>query len=201
MDAVQTISLTLGASWAAGINLYAAILALGLMGIYGGIDLPPDLEVLQHPVVLTAAGVMYMLEFFADKIPGVDSIWDSIHTFIRIPAGAIIAAQAVGPVDPVWQLAAGLLGGTLAGASHATKAGSRLWINTSPEPVTNIAASITEDVAVVAGLWAALHHPVLFLCILALFVLFMIWVLPKIWGGLRRLFSGIASGFRRTANP
>lgn len=189
MDITQTIALTMGVAWASGINLYATLLVLGYMGITGNIDLPPDLQVLMDPVVMIAAGLMYCIEFFADKVPGVDTGWDTLHTFIRIPAGAMLAAGAVGDVGTGAQLAAGLVGGTLATGTHATKAGSRVLINTSPEPVSNWFTSIGEDVAVILGLWTALENPVLFLVLLAVFIVLMIWLLPKIWRGLRKLFA------------
>jgi hypothetical protein len=189
MDIAQTIALTLGVAWASGINLYAAIFMLGFMGTTGNIELPPDLQVLSDPMVMLAAGFMYCVEFFADKVPGVDTGWDGIHTFIRIPAGAILAAGAVGEVGTGAQLAAMIAGGTLATGSHLTKAGSRVMINTSPEPFSNWFASVGEDVAVIAGLWAALNHPVLFLVLLGLFILLMIWLLPRIWRGIRKLFG------------
>ena len=182
------IALTMGVAWASGINLYAAVLMLGLMGTTGHIDLPPGLEVLTDPLVIAAAGFMYCVEFFADKVPGVDTGWDSVHTFIRIPAGAVLAAGAVGDVSLPAQLAAALVGGSLAAGAHAMKAGTRVIINTSPEPVTNWTASIVEDVAVVAGLWTALNYPLVFLALLGLFVLLAIWLLPKVWRGVRAVF-------------
>ncbi|MBU2478620.1 MAG: DUF4126 domain-containing protein [Gammaproteobacteria bacterium] len=195
MDPIHTIALTMGVAWASGINLYAAVFMLGYLGMTGNIQLPPDLVILSDPLVLAAAGFMYCAEFFADKTPGVDTGWDAIHTFIRIPAGAILAAGAVGDVSQAAQLAAGLLGGTLAAGSHITKAGSRVMINTSPEPFSNWVASITEDIAVFSGLWAALHYPVVFLILLALFIIMMIWLLPKLWRGLRKVFNFIARLF------
>jgi hypothetical protein len=189
MDITQTIALTMGVAWASGINLYAAIFVLGYLGMTGNIILPTDLQILSDPMVMIAAGFMYCVEFFADKVPGVDTGWDTLHTFIRIPAGAILAAGAVGDVGTGAQLAAGIVGGALATGSHMTKAGTRVLINTSPEPVTNWFASIGEDVAVIAGLWAALYHPVLFLVLLALFILLMIWLLPKIWRGIKQVFA------------
>lgn len=179
----------MGVAWASGINLYAAILMLGWMGSTGNIELPAELQILTNPMVMVAAGFMYVVEFFADKIPGVDTGWDAIQTFIRIPAGAILAAGAVGDVGAGAQLAAGIAGGALATGSHMTKAGSRVLINTSPEPVTNWFASIGEDVAVIAGLWTALYHPAVFLVLLALFILLMIWLLPKIWRGIKKVFA------------
>ncbi len=195
MDIAQTIALTMGVAWASGINLYAAIFMLGFMGTTGNIELPPDLQLLSDPMVMLAAGFMYCVEFFADKVPGVDTGWDGIHTFIRIPAGAILAAGAVGEVGTAAQLAAGIAGGTLATGSHLTKAGSRVMINTSPEPFSNWFASVGEDVAVIAGLWTALNHPVLFLVLLGLFILVMIWLLPKIWRGIRKVFGYLVNLF------
>jgi len=189
MDITQTIALTMGVAWASGINLYAAILMLGYLGSTGNIDLPPELQILTNPVVMLAAGVMYCIEFFADKVPGVDTGWDVIQTFIRIPAGAVLAAGAVGDIGGAAQLAAAIAGGSLAAGSHLTKAGSRVLINTSPEPFTNWFVSVGEDVAVIAGLWTALHHPLLFLLLLAVFIMLMIWLLPRIWRGVRKVLA------------
>lgn len=205
MDPITIIALTLGVGWASGINLYAAILALGVMHNMGAIALPPDLQILASPMVIAGAGFMYLVEFITDKIPGIDSGWDALHTFIRIPAGAILAAQAVGDVDPALSLAAGLVGGSLAATSHFTKAGTRLMINASPEPFSNWAASLAEDVAVIAGLWIALQHPVVFLALLVAFIALAAWLLPRIFRGLRALFRRIAGWFGRppasTVNP
>ncbi len=187
-DLLQTIALTLGVAWASGINLYAAVMVLGLGGAFGYIALPAELAVVQDPLVIGAAAFMYCVEFMADKTPGVDSAWDSLHTFIRIPAGALLAAGAVGPVDPAIGIAAGLVGGSLTAATHATKAGSRVLINTSPEPFSNFAASVAEDLAVFAGLWAALSHPVLFLAALAVFLVLLCFLLPKILHGALAVF-------------
>ncbi|MEW6427550.1 MAG: DUF4126 domain-containing protein [Thermodesulfobacteriota bacterium] len=185
----STIALTMGIGWASGINLYAAIAMLGIMGATGNIVLPPELMILANPLVILAAGAMYMVEFVADKIPGVDTGWDTIHTFVRIPAGALLAAGAVGHVNPAVALAAAILGGGLAATSHAAKAGGRVVINASPEPFSNWAASIGEDVAVIAGLWTALHHPLVFLGLLAVFLLFLVWLLPRIWRGIKKIFA------------
>ena len=189
MDVIHTLSLSLGAAWASGINLYATVFVLGIMNLTGAVDLPPALEILSNPLVLTAAGIMYFVEFFADKIPGVDTAWDAIHTFIRIPAGVVLAASALGDVNPAYQFAAALVGGALATSTHATKAGTRVLINTSPEPLSNWTASIAEDIAVFVGVWAAVQHPWFFLGLLFLFVLSLVWLLPIIWGGLRRIAS------------
>ncbi|MCI0655350.1 MAG: DUF4126 domain-containing protein, partial [Methylococcaceae bacterium] len=194
-DITTTIALTMGVAWASGINLYATLLMLGVLANTGNIDLPPGLEIVANPLVLIAAGLMYFVEFFADKTPGVDTGWDAIHTFIRIPAGALLAAGAVGEVGQAAQLAAALVGGSLSAGTHATKAGTRVLINTSPEPFSNWLASISEDVAVIAGLWAALYHPVVFLILLILFILGCIWLLPKLWKGIKKVFHFLGGLF------
>jgi len=193
---VNTLSLAMGAAWGSGINLYATILALGFMGITENIVLPPGLNILMDPMVIGAAGFMYCVEFFADKIPGVDTVWDTLHTFIRIPAGVILAAGAVGELNAAAILAAAIVGGGIAAGSHATKAGGRVIINTSPEPFTNWTASIVEDLTVFAGIWTALHHPWLFLAFLALFIVLMILLLPKIWKGIKKILSFIKKLFK-----
>ena len=190
-ELVQTIALTMGVAWASGINLYAALFMLGWMGGSGELALPEDMQVLTNPLVMAAAGFMYCVEFFADKTPGVDTGWDAIHAFIRIPAGAMLAASAVGDVGAGVELAAAILGGTLATGSYATKAGSRVLINTSPEPFSNWVASVTEDVLVIGGLWTALNHPWLFILLLVLFIILMIWLLPKLWRGIKGVFRFI----------
>ena len=189
MGAIETIALSMGAGWAAGLNLYAAVFMLGLLANTGNLALPAELAVLADPLVMGAAGVMYLVEFFADKVPGLDTGWDAVHTFVRIPAGAVLAAGAVGDVSEPAQLAAGLLGGTLAAGSHFTKASTRAALNLSPEPVTNWTASVTEDVAVVGGLWAALHYPLAFLAALVLFVALVVWITPKLVRGIKRFLA------------
>lgn len=194
-EIISIIALTMGVGWASGINLYAALLVLGIAGSTGNISLPVELQILQDPMVIMAAGIMFFTEFFVDKVPGVDTGWDAIHTFIRIPAGAMLAAGAVGDVSPALEVAAGILGGSMAGASHLTKASTRALINTSPEPFSNWAASITEDVAVLAGMWAMFNHPLLFLCLMVLFILLVIWLLPKIWQALKTIINTVRSWF------
>jgi hypothetical protein len=189
------IALTMGVGWASGINLYATILMLGLMSNMGNLELPAELEIIADPMVLMAAGFMYCVEFFADKIPGVDTGWDTLHTFVRIPAGAALAAGAVGDMNGAVVLAAALVGGSLSATSHALKAGGRVMINTSPEPVTNWTASISEDLVVFGGLWAALNYPIAFLIGLVLFVALVIWLLPKIWRGVKKVFAFLAGLF------
>lgn len=201
-EITRILALTMGAAWAAGINLYAAIATLGIMSVTGNITLPPDLQVLANPLVIAAACIMFVVEFIADKMPGVDTGWDTLHTFIRIPAGAMLAAGAVGDVDPAVSLAAALLGGALAAGAHGVKAGSRILINTSPEPMTNWTASIVEDIVVIGGIWAAVNHPWLFLVILVIFILLMIWLLPKLWRGIKMLTARIKQIFTpRQSSP
>lgn len=190
---IQTIALTMGVAWASGINLYAAVGMLGLGGTLGYIDLPPTLEVVQDPMVILAAAFMYCVEFMADKVPGVDSGWDALHTFIRIPAGAVLAAGAAGDVTPALAVAAGMVGGSVTAVTHATKASSRMLINSSPEPFSNWGASLAEDVAVFAGLWAALQHPVVFLAAFVVFLLTLCWLLPKLWRGIALILHKLGS--------
>jgi len=205
MDALDhitaTLALTMGLAWASGINLYATLLTLGFLANSGNINLPPDLQIVANPLVMGAAGIMYFIEFFADKTPGIDTGWDAIHTFIRIPAGAMLAAGAVGDLNPAVEIAAALLGGSLAAGSHATKAGSRVLINTSPEPFSNWVASVSEDIAVVGGVWASINHPVIFLVGLVIFIILMIWVLPRIWVSVKKVFRFISAWFRKADNP
>jgi hypothetical protein len=174
---------------------------LGCGGALGYIDLPANLEVLQDPSVIIAAAFMYCVEFMADKTPGVDSSWDALHTFIRIPAGALLAAGAVGDVAPALAITAGILGGGVSAATHATKAGSRVLINTSPEPFSNWAASIAEDIAVIAGLWAALQHPVLFLIAFVGFLLALCWLLPRLWRAALGVFRKLGSWLGLVRQP
>lgn len=205
MDALDqlsaTLALTMGLAWASGINLYAALFTLGYLANTGNLNLPADLQIVANPMVMGAAGVMYCVEFFADKVPGVDTGWDTLHTFIRIPAGAMLAAGAVGDLNPAVELAAAILGGGLAAGTHAAKAGTRVLINTSPEPFSNWFASVGEDIAVIGGVWACINHPVLFLIALVLFILLMIWLLPRIWSGIKKVFRFIINLFRRGENP
>ncbi len=188
---IEIIALSMGVAWASGINLYLALLVLGFLSNTGNLVLPPELEIVADPLVMMAAGFMYFVEFFADKMPGVDTGWDALHTFIRPFAGAILAAGAVGEVGVAAQVAAAIVGGGIAAGTHAVKAGSRVIINTSPEPVTNWGASIGEDLLVLGGLWSALHHPVLFLVLLVAFVLLMIWLLPRLWRLVKVIFARV----------
>ncbi len=194
-ELLSLIALSMGVAWASGINLYATILVLGLLGTTGNMPLPETLQVLQNPLVIGAAGFMYCVEFFADKIPGVDSAWDTLHTFIRIPAGAVLAATSIGEVDPAVAIAAGMVGGGLTAGTHLTKASSRLFVNTSPEPFSNIGVSLAEDTLAIGGLWTALFYPSFFLIFLLAFVALMIWILPILGRGLKGLYVSLRGFF------
>ena len=180
VETLATLAVGLGASWASGFNPYATVLVLGGAQRLGLATLPPDLAVVSSPWVMAAAALLFALNFFADKIPFVDSLNDALHTFVRIPAGALLAFGAAGGTGPEIATIAGLLGGTLAAGSHIAKTGSRALINTSPEPFSNIAASVAGDSMVIGGLILALTHPITFLCLLALFVVALVWLLPKL---------------------
>ena len=179
-ETIATIAVALGASWASGLNTYAAVLILGAAQAFGLVTLPHDLQVLGSPWVLGVAALLFVLNFFADKIPYVDSLNDALHTFVRIPAGALLAYGAADQIGPEAAVIAALLGGTLAAGTHIAKTGTRALINSSPEPFSNIAASLAEDVSVIGGLMLAITHPITFLCLLALFVLLLVWLLPKL---------------------
>jgi hypothetical protein len=205
MDAYQTLiatlALTMGTAWAAGINLYATIAILGTLGLTGNMVLPEQLLILQNPMVIGAAALMYLVEFFVDKTPGVDTGWDTIHSFIRIPAGVMLAAGAVGDVNPAMVISAGILGGGISATTHSIKAGTRILINTSPEPFSNWTASITEDLLVLGGLFTMLHYPLAFLVFFVAFILAAIWALPKIWAGVKLVFQTIIGFFSGKTPP
>jgi hypothetical protein len=181
------IAVAAALAWGSGLRAYAVIFSLGLAGALGWVELPTHLRVLEHPLVLGASGLMTAVEFFADKLPWLDSVWDAVHSFIRIPAGAALAAAVFGDSGSAVALAAAILGGTLAGAAHLAKAGTRAAINTSPEPFTNWTASLAEDAIVPLGLWLALAHPLAFFVLLALFVAAAALLARLIWRGVRRL--------------
>ncbi len=188
LDITQLVALAAVLGFASGIRLYAVLLIVGLVGYAGWVELPAGLAILQHPVVLIAAGVMFVLEFVADKIPGVDTLWDGIQTFIRIPAGAALAAGVFGAMDSAaWTTAAAILGGSLAATSHFTKAGARAAANTSPEPLSNVALSVAEDLAVGGLLWLVLTYPWVAAAIVVVAVLLALWLLPKLFRFIRRV--------------
>jgi Domain of unknown function (DUF4126) len=195
MDTWQTVAISAGLAWASGLRVYFVLFAVGLAGRFGYVVLPERLTLLSHDWVLVASGAMLLAEFVADKVPLFDSLWDSVHTFIRIPAGAVLAAAAIGIEHPAVTLAAAIVGGTLASGTHIAKAGSRVVINSSPEPVSNWSASFTEDGLAAGGLWLALAHPAVFLILLGLFVAFLIWLLPRLWRATRVVRGGRASFF------
>lgn len=185
MDAVSSLALAAGLGWASGIRLYATVFLVGALAHLGYLQLPESLAVLSHPYLIGLSGLLLVVEFIADKSPLIDSAWDSIHTFIRIPAGALLAMGAINSADPVVAASVALLGGTLAGGTHLAKSGARALINTSPEPVSNWAASFGEDGLVAVGLWLMFSHPTLFLLFLVIFSALVVWLLPKLWRGIR----------------
>jgi uncharacterized membrane protein len=187
MDMIQTIALSAGLAWASGLRLYLVVFLAGVLSYFGYLQLPASLSMLQNPLVVGVAGLMAFAELIADKIPAFDSLWDSFQTFIRIPAGALLAAFAMGEVDPAWTLAAGLIGGTITAGTHFAKAGSRLAINSSPEPFSNWLASFGEEGMLLAGLWTMLASPAIFLGLLTVFMLVAGFILFKLWGFVGRL--------------
>lgn len=187
MDLIQTIALSAGLAWASGLRLYLVVFLAGLLSTLGYLHLPETLAVLHNPLVIGVAGLMAFAELIADKIPAFDSLWDGFQTFIRIPAGALLAAFAMGEVDPAWAVAAGLIGGTITAGTHFAKAGSRLAINTSPEPFSNWIASFSEEGMVIGGLWAMLASPLVFLSLLVVFLVLAGWLLTRFWSLLSRL--------------
>lgn len=192
LDVPQLMALAAALGWASGLRLYLVVFLTGLAGHFNLVPLPTGLHVLQSPVLLGASGFMLFAEFFADKIPGFDTVWDTIHTFIRIPAGAAMAAAVFGADDGSWALAAALLGGTLAATSHVAKTTTRAAINTSPEPFSNIGMSLLGDAAVPAGLWMSVNYPIAFwitLGIVVLLSLVLTWMLFRYLRGLLRRFG------------
>ena len=173
LDTPQLLAIAAGLGWASGLRLYAVVFLTGMAGFLGWVDLPSGLKVLQHPAMLAASGLMLCIEFFADKIPGVDTLWDLVHTLVRIPAGAALAAGVFGADHATWAAVAALLGGTLAATSHVAKATTRAAVNTSPEPFSNIALSLLGDGLVPMALWLSWTHPVLFFVALAVALLMM----------------------------
>ena len=189
---LEIIILALGTSWASGINLYAALTVLGVSTAMGFLTLPETLLFLSHSHVIAAVILMYVLEFFADKIPGVDTIWDTLHTYIRIPAGGLMALGILGGLDvgldqQVQSIGAFLAGSVVTSVAHSVKAELRAIINTSPEPVTNWAASFLEDILVIVGMFFAIFKPIICLSILCGFALATLWSIPKIWPGIRKV--------------
>jgi hypothetical protein len=195
LDAPGLFAIAAALGWASGLRLYAVVFLTGIAGTFGWVDLPVGLKVLQSPLMLGASGLMLFVEFFADKIPGIDTLWDAIHTVIRVPAGAALAAAVFGADQSSWALAAALMGGTLAATSHVAKATARAAINTSPEPVSNIAMSLLGDSVVPLSLWLSWVHPYVFFAVLAVALVVMVvltWVLAKF---LRQLLQRVSGWF------
>lgn len=199
METIQTLSVLLGSSFLSGFNAYATVGFLGLFGRIGWLQLPGSLEVLEHPAVIAIALFLYLVEFIADKVPAFDTVWDSIQTFIRIPAGAILAYAAVGDVSPELKLAAVLVGGGLAFSAHATKSSIRALANLSPEPFSNWFLSLGQDFVLLLCIWFMFHFPFLMLAIVGAFLIFFIWFIPKIFRTFGKIFQKFFSLFR--ANP
>jgi len=198
MGTIEALSLAMGTAWTSGINLYATVAALGIANRMEMIHLPQNLEVLSHPGVIAIACVMYLIEFFADKVPYVDTGWDALHTFIRVPAGAILAARSLGDVNPALELMALLAGGSVALVAHGTKATVRLAINASPEPFSNWTASIAEDVTVFGSLWLMFNHPIVMMGLVVLFIALVAWLAPKIYRFAKRGFQALRDKMRGT---
>jgi hypothetical protein len=196
MGTIEALSLAMGTAWTSGINLYATVAALGIANRMEMIHLPQNLDVLSHPGVIAIACVMYLIEFFADKVPYVDTGWDALHTFVRVPAGAILAARSLGDVNPALELMALLAGGSIAFVAHGTKATARLAINASPEPFSNWAASITEDVTVFGSLWLMFNHPIIMIGLVIIFIALVAWLVPKIYRLAKRGFQALRDKMR-----
>ena len=183
----QLLALAAALGWASGVRLYLVVLIVGLTGYFGWVPLPGGLQMLAHPVVIAASGFMVFIEFFADKIPGLDSLWDFVHTAIRIPAGAALAAGVFGGDHAALATVAAIIGGGLAATAHITKTTTRAAINTSPEPLSNVGASLVEDSMVSGGMWLALMHPLVFGVALLLVLIFSVWLIRRCW----RFLSGL----------
>ena len=197
----QLLALAAALGWASGVRLYLALLLTGLAGYLGWVPLPDGLRLLEHPAVLAASGLMVLVEFFADKIPGLDSLWDLVHTVIRIPAGAALAASVFGADHAALALAAALIGGGLAATAHAAKATTRAAINTSPEPFSNIGVSLLEDILVCAALWLAFAHPLAFGLLLLAALVISVWLIRACWRFLKALFTRVTRIFSGRPDP
>ena len=192
---ISTIAIAMGASWVSGINLYASVATLGLLGRFAHLRLPGELEVLTSWWVIGVALALYLVEFFADKIPLVDSTWDVIHTFIRIPAGAVLAAGAFGDFDRSIQVIALLLGGGLAFSSHGTKAATRAMLNVSPEPVSNVVASVAEDILAVVSIVCSVFLPVVLFIIVGVGLVISFLVFKRILRFFRQVANSVRGWF------
>lgn len=199
LDTPQLLSIAAALGWASGLRLYAVVFLTGMAGALGWVDLPTGLKVLQHPAMLGASGLMLFIEFFADKIPGLDTLWDLIHTVIRIPAGAALAAAVFGADQSTWSMVAALLGGTLAATSHVAKATTRAAINTSPEPLSNIGMSLLGDGLVPAALWLSWSHPWVFFAMLIVALVVMVSLVMVLGKFLKQLVKRLTRLFQTQA--
>lgn len=195
MDWLSTLSLALGSAWTSGINLYATVFVLGLFQKIGLAKLPGGLDVLDNWWIIGIAAFLYLIEFVADKVPYIDSVWDVVHTFIRVPAGALLAYAAVGDLDPTTQIAAFLFGGGVALSSHGTKATARAFVNLSPEPVSNWFLSIVEDIIAFAGAILAIFAPILIGVVVLIFLVIFMMILPRVVRAMRKMFRAVAAFF------
>jgi len=189
MSFIETLALAMGSSWVSGINLYAGVATLGLLSRFAHLNLPGELNVVTNWWVIGIAGALYVIEFFADKVPFLDSAWDALHTFIRVPAGAVLAAAAFGDFDKTVQVIAFLIGGGVALSSHGTKAATRAALNTSPEPVSNVTASLAEDVVAVSSISLAPFYPIIVIAIVVIAVTVSVILVPRIVRYLRSVRS------------
>ncbi len=196
MDMPTLLALAAALGWASGLRLYAVLFIAGLSGMLGWIALPNGLQVLQHPALLMASGAMLFVEFFADKIPGLDSLWDLVHSVIRVPGGAALAAAVFGADNATMAVVAGLLGGSLAATSFAGKAATRAAVNTSPEPFSNMAVSLLEDGLVVGALWLAVQHPLLFAIALAITLVLTVLLIAALFKFLQAIGRRLVSWLR-----
>jgi len=201
MTMPQLLALAAAMGWASGLRLYLVLFIVGSAGALGWIQLPHGLHLLQHPAVLAASGFMAFVEFFADKIPGLDSLWDIVHSVIRIPAGAALAAGIFGADSAIMGIAAGILGGSLSATAFATKASTRAAVNTSPEPFSNVAVSFAEDGAVVGAIWLATHFPLIFGVVLVIVLVLSVWLIFVLARFLRAVFRRLLGFFGGGATP
>lgn len=200
LDLPSLVALAVGIGWASGLRLYALIFVLGALGKFAGVTLPGGLVVLTEPVVVGISGFLLFIEFFADKIPWLDSVWDGIHTFIRIPAGAALAAAVMGGEGQAWQVAMALIGGTIAAGTHFAKTTTRAAINTTPEPFTNIVTSVAEEGIFIGGMWLLLNQPLIFLILLILFMILAVVLIIIMWKFLRIIFTKIVALINKKSN-
>lgn len=199
MDLTAQIALAAGLAWGSGLRLYAVLFLTGLLQRFGYVTLPGELGLLSHDWVLAASGFMLFGEFLADKVPAFDSLWDAAHTFIRIPGGTLLAWGVFADHGAAAQLAAAIMGGAIVSGTHFGKAGARVAINHSPEPFSNWGASFGEEGLLLAGLWLAIAHPLVFLVLLLVFLLLIAWLLPKLWRLLRETLRRLRAMVSRPA--